>query len=48
MLGAITGIERARVNELANPEEDRPLAPHWRVPRLKKTSSMVTVTTEST
>ncbi|CAK9077473.1 unnamed protein product [Durusdinium trenchii] len=30
MLGAITGIERARVNELANPEEDRPLAPHWR------------------
>ncbi|CAJ1431132.1 unnamed protein product, partial [Effrenium voratum] len=31
LLGSITGIERARVCELANPEPDRPLAPHWRV-----------------
>lgn len=30
LLGSITGIERARVCELANPEPDRPLAPHWR------------------
>ncbi|CAK9111224.1 unnamed protein product [Durusdinium trenchii] len=31
MLGSITGVDRSRVNELQNPEEDRPLAPHWRV-----------------
>ena len=34
MLGSIAGIERSRVNELQNPEEDKPLAPHWRVPCL--------------
>ncbi|CAK9110877.1 FO synthase subunit 1, partial [Durusdinium trenchii] len=30
-LGAITAIDRTRVNELQNPEEDRPLAAHFRV-----------------
>lgn len=29
-LGAITAIDRTRVNELQNPEEDRPLAAHFR------------------
>jgi hypothetical protein len=31
MLGSINAVPRSRVNELQNPEEDRPLAPHWRV-----------------
>ena len=30
VLGSINSIERSRVSELQNPEEDRPLAPHWR------------------
>ena len=29
-LGSITAIDRTRVAELQNPEEDRPLAAHWR------------------
>jgi len=29
-LGSITAIDRTRVNELQNPEEDRPLAAHFR------------------
>ena len=32
LLGSISGVERARVNELVNPEPEKPLAPHWRVP----------------
>ena len=32
LLGSISGIERSRVNELVNPEPEKPLAPHWRVP----------------
>ena len=32
-LGSITSIQRSRVGELQNPEEDKPLAPHWRVSR---------------
>ncbi|CAL1130517.1 unnamed protein product [Cladocopium goreaui] len=31
LLGSISGVERARVNELVNPEPEKPLAPHWRV-----------------
>ena len=34
VLGTIRDIQRSRVSELQNPEEDRPLAPHWRVPRV--------------
>ena len=30
-MGSITSIPRSRVGELQNPEEDSPLAPHWRV-----------------
>ena len=37
MLGSINAIERSRVNELQNPEDDRPLAAHWRVPCLQTT-----------
>ena len=36
LLGSISGIERSRVNELVNPEPDRPLAPHWRAPLAKE------------
>ena len=32
LLGSISGVERARVSELQNPEPEKPLAPHWRVP----------------
>lgn len=31
LLGSICSIERSRVNELQNPEPEKPLAPHWRV-----------------
>ncbi|CAL1138958.1 unnamed protein product [Cladocopium goreaui] len=31
LLGSISNIERSRVNELQNPEPEKPLAPHWRV-----------------
>ncbi|CAL1161037.1 unnamed protein product [Cladocopium goreaui] len=31
MLGSLTGIDRARVTDLQNPDDDRPLAPHFRV-----------------
>ncbi|CAK9083114.1 unnamed protein product, partial [Durusdinium trenchii] len=31
LAGAIDDVDRARVNELSNPEPDKPLAPHWRV-----------------
>ncbi|CAL1137009.1 unnamed protein product [Cladocopium goreaui] len=31
MLGSITAVDRSRVSELQNPEEDKPLAAHWRV-----------------
>lgn len=34
LLGSITSVDRSRVCDLQNPEEDRPLAPHWRVPFL--------------
>ena len=34
LLGSISNVDRARVNELVNPEPERPLAPHWRVPSL--------------
>lgn len=30
-LGSITAVDRSRVSELQNPEEDKPLAAHWRV-----------------
>ena len=30
LLGSIPNVQRARVNELANPDSDQPLAPHWR------------------
>lgn len=29
-LGSITAVDRSRVSELQNPEEDKPLAAHWR------------------
>jgi len=32
LLGTITGIERSRVQDLQNPDPDKALAPHWRVP----------------
>ena len=31
LLGVVNGIERSRVNELVNPDPDRPLTPAWRV-----------------
>lgn len=31
MLGSLSGIDRARVCALQNPDEDRPLAAHFRV-----------------
>lgn len=31
-LGSMSLVDRSRVSELQNPEEDRPLAAHWRVP----------------
>lgn len=31
LMGSISNVERARVNELQNPDMDKPLAPHWRV-----------------
>lgn len=34
LLGSISNIERARVTELVNPDTDRPIAPHFRVPGL--------------
>ena len=34
LLGSISNIERSRVNELQNPEPEKPLAPHWRVPSM--------------
>ena len=35
LLGSIANIERGRVNELVNPEPDRPLSPHWRASSLR-------------
>lgn len=32
LLGSLTGVERARVSELNNPEPERPIAPHHRAP----------------
>ena len=32
LLGSISDVERARVMDLQNPEPDRPLAAHFRVP----------------
>ena len=32
-LGSITAVDRTRVAELQNPDEDKPLAAHWRVSR---------------
>ena len=37
MLGSINAVERSRVSDLQNPEEDRPLAPHWRATRCQLT-----------
>jgi len=34
LLGTISGIDRARVSDLVNPNPDQALAPHWRVSRL--------------
>lgn len=31
-LGSISLVDRSRVSDLQNPEEDKPLAAHWRVP----------------
>ena len=31
LLGSISGVERSRVQDLQNPDGDRPLAPHYRV-----------------
>ena len=31
MLGSISNVDRARVNALQNPDDDRPLAAHFRV-----------------
>ena len=36
MLGSLTGIDRARVTDLQNPDDDRPLAPHFRATCSKK------------
>ena len=33
--GVISGIPRSRVNELVNPDPERPLAPAWRVSWMK-------------
>lgn len=34
-LGCIGEVQRSRVSELQNPDEERPLAPHWRAPCFK-------------
>lgn len=34
LLGSVSNIERARVSDLVNPDTDRPIAPHHRVPSL--------------
>lgn len=34
LLGSLTGLVRSRVNELQNPDPEKPLAPHWRAPCL--------------
>ena len=31
LLGSINAVQRSRVQDLQNPDEDKPLAPHWRV-----------------
>ncbi|CAL1148298.1 unnamed protein product [Cladocopium goreaui] len=31
LLGSVSGVERARVQDLQNPDVDKALAPHWRV-----------------
>lgn len=35
LLGSIGGINRARVQDLQNPDPDKALPPHWRVPQLE-------------
>ncbi len=35
LLGSIASIERSRVSDLQNPDEERPLAAHWRVFQFK-------------
>lgn len=35
LLGSIGNIPRARVMELNNPDQDRPLAPHFRAAQLQ-------------
>lgn len=35
LLGSIAAIERSRVSDLQNPDEERPLAAHWRVSQFK-------------
>jgi len=40
MLGSIVNIQRDRVSELQNPEPEKPLAPHWRVPNYSFTQNI--------
>lgn len=42
MLGTINNVPRSRVMELQNPDEDKPLAPHYRVPHMKRNFSYKT------
>ena len=42
-LGSISGVDRARVMELVNPEPDRPLAAHFRAACLRSALFLVIV-----
>lgn len=33
--GTLSGVERARVQDLQNPDPEKALAPHWRVPKIQ-------------